>query len=319
MEKRRLSWIIGLPVMASLVALPYLFKPTSNQQDFNRFKGAMKECSVAEQALSENPSEQNKKAFEKAEKKFQKLDERVVDVDYVRSKVKNDLSRIGYFYAFHGNSSQKFYPIEFGKIVEKGTFDGKNKKLDYVVFEREIGNANNFSWLERAFIWEGDKWSETDLVPIDRKYIRNEAKFLYEDYKENKLDAKASPRDKLKCRTCRQIFDEIGTVPKDKEKEIFIDKYFETVKKEILYHESSHLKDNSEVRAALNSLINAPAYSTFEALYQWQELDSINHKKAAEIIFKEYAKRGITKEKLPETSLRDISKIAKAIYETYKE
>jgi len=324
MEKRRLSWIWGLPVMAYLVALPYLFKPASNQETFEQFIGALKECSVAEETLEESPSEKNKIALEKAEKKLQNLDGQVAEVDYSTnfSKLERDFARMGYFIDFQGNSSQKYHPLDLGKIIEKGTFEcnhfGKNKKLDYIVFNREIGDENKVSWIETTFFEQGDKWDKIDFAPINKKFIDNEAKGIYSYYRNKKSEKGESPREKLRYKICKQIFEEMGNVPKDKEKEIFIEKYFEIVKKEILYHELNHVNDISEGRAVLSSLIYALTYSTFETLYQWLELKNDDHKKAAEAIFAEYAKRGITKEKLPEKSLKELSDVAKDIFKNYK-
>jgi len=314
---------IGGIALATWLAL----HPISKEQRFQKFIGALNQCSIAEEQLERYPTETNKKILAKTDKNFSSIDSKFKDIDWkynegtrsIDKKVAEDFAKRGYFLdkgiRFFEDPNQKYSPITLGKIVEEGTFND----IKYIAYERKIGDWDRVACIERnanlCKIYSGGE--KNPFISINKSFIENEAIDLFNEFKGKKSVNNLNANEKLKYAEYKRICNEIKNPKKEKE---FCERYWQIQKKVLCAHEIEHLSTNSELRASLKSLQKEPSYATLECLMRFlnhsnsKEYDGDKHKEAAKQIFLRFKREGYSPEKLYELKLDDISRIAGKIY-----
>ena len=332
MNKKTLMAIIGVATAIALTSFLPLREP-SKERAFNRYKKAIRECYKAEEFFINCRSPKNEKILENKKRILEKIDKKFEPIDYFPCENQREyfkrmraFSKQGYFFRKFYDSAflvfdEEFYPMELGKIVERGEFScndwGKPKKINYLVYERDIGERGG--WVEDNTLCKKVYGNGEIFIPIEKKNTKNMAWNIYATWKlgKDKEFKDLSPISKLHRKVCEQIVKENGT----DDLELFREKYWEKDKYSTLHHEANHLdntkRKTSEIESHLTSIVYTNPYITFECLESMQGCNSDLLKRnveATNFIFKEFEKRGYTKDKLYSAPISEIQKIAKEIY-----
>jgi len=314
----------------------FLGKKAYDTYKFDTYRLSLYECVWAERNFRKNPSPQNRQNYEDRQKSFQKIDKEYKDIDYNTdwNTIARAFAKTGYYIDkpwIPFSEPQKFYPMNMGRIIEKGEFEFKEsgKKMSYILYANEIYStteANIETDKERQRIYS----INGVFAAVNNTLIRNEARNEYRSWLKGRKERRNNPEsiDRLRDKVCGQVFSEIRKKGGEVSEKEFDKEYTRLAIPESMYHEEGHALNGgmsfSEVRPFLYAIIHSDSWLTLELieelllsteknkLYKYEE-----HCKSALYISEELGRQGFSRDKICNADLKKIQAAAQKIYDNY--
>ncbi len=188
----------------------------------------------------------------------------------------------------------------FGKITEPIRTITDNGKEYKVIMYNSIADRRNITATHSV-----------NRILLDKKFIDGEVSDIVQWGESNTPNNDISAKLKLQFYNSQK-----GENNKEARSNIY-----NSIVENYTQHEMEHIRNgdrestvNAEIKADLKSLIKAPSYNTFIDLDSFEAEGSPIYSETAKRIFDEFEKHGVPKEKIPETSLEELSRVAGEIY-----